>query len=148
MQDNLSILLVEDNDDDQFFFQRLITKAGLRPSLAVSTDGQQAIEHLRQQIEADSPPRLEFLDLKLPLLGGFEVLQWIRSQSALARMVVVALSSSSETRDIEQAYALGAQGYLVKYPAAAVFQEISRQVHELKEDVAPGSLDVPEFLRP
>lgn len=148
MPGDLSILLVEDNDDDLFFFRRLISKAGLRSSLAVSTDGQDAIDHLRQQIVSDTPPRLVFLDLKLPLLGGFEVLQWIRSQSALARTVVVALSSSSEARDVRQAYALGAQGYLVKYPAPEVFQEISRQVSALPENGAPGSLDLPEFLRP
>lgn len=148
MSDNLPVLLVEDNDDDLFFFRRLVGKAGVSPSLAVATDGQQAIEHLKHTLKNGSVPRLLFLDLKLPLRGGFEVLQWVRSQPSLAGMVVVVLSSSAEARDVEQAYALGAQSYLVKYPAPAVFQEIVQRVAELPPGADPRSLTLPSLPLP
>jgi CheY-like chemotaxis protein len=148
MPDNLPILLVEDNDDDLFFFRRLIGKAGLNPSLSVATDGQQAVEQLKRLLPNGELPRLIFLDLKLPLRGGFEVLQWIRSQPSLAGVVVAVLSSSAEARDVEQAYALGAQGYLVKYPDPAVFQEIFRLVAALPAGTEPGSLRLPGIPRP
>lgn len=148
MSDNLPVLLVEDNDDDLFFFRRLIAKAGLTLSLAVATDGQQAVEHLKHTMSTGHPPRLLFLDLKLPLRGGFEVLQWVRSQPPLSGMVVVVLSSSAELRDVEQAYALGAQSYLVKYPAPSVFQEIVQRVAELPPGTDPRSLMLPGLPKP
>lgn len=148
MSDNLPVLLVEDNDDDLFFFRRLIAKAGVSPSLAVATDGQQAVEHLKRSLAGGEVPRLMFLDLKLPLRGGFEVLQWVRTQPALAGMAVVVLSSSAEVRDIEQAYALGAQAYLVKYPEARVFQEIIRRVAELPPGDSPAKLALPGLPKP
>jgi CheY-like chemotaxis protein len=148
ISDRLSVLLVEDNEDDMFFFRRLMGKAGLAPSLAIATDGQQAMEHLKRAVKAGEVPRLMFLDLKLPLRGGFEVLQWVRTQPALAEMAVVVLSSSAESRDVEQAYALGAQSYLVKYPEPAMFQEIVRQVAELPAGSDPAGLSLPGLPRP
>lgn len=148
MSDNLPVLLVEDNDDDLFFFRRLIAKAGLTLALEVATDGQQAVEHLKQNVTRGAVPRLMFLDLKLPLRGGFEILQWVRTQPALAGMAVVVLSSSAETRDVEQAYALGAQSYLVKYPPPAVLQEILRRVSELPPGTDPARLTLPGVPKP
>lgn len=148
MSDNLPVLLVEDNDDDLFFFRRLLSKAGLKPQLSIATDGQQAIEQLKQAKETRKVPRLMFLDLKLPLRGGFEVLQWARSQPEFAQMVVVVLSSSAEARDVEQAYALGAQGYLVKYPEPAAFQDIIGKVATLGADAELTELSFPGLARP
>lgn len=150
--ENVPILLVEDSEDDLFFFRRLLAKAGVKAPVAVATDGQQAIDHLThamarngEQIEL---PRLVFLDLKLPLRGGFEVLDWIRAQSALAQVVVVVLSSSAETRDVVQAFQLGAQGYLVKYPEPTVFREVINRIAELPPGADLGSLSLPGLPRP
>ncbi len=148
MSDNLPILLVEDNDDDLFFFRRLVTKAGLQPALTVVTDGHQALQRLKGTLHDNVTPRLMFLDLKLPLRGGFEVLRWVRSQPALARLVVVVLSSSAEVRDVEQAYALGAQGYLVKYPEPETFQEIVNRVASLPPDGDARAITLPGIPRP
>lgn len=148
MSENMPILLVEDNDDDLFFFRRLVAKSGLSPSLSVATDGQQAIEHLKHTMGNGDMPRLLILDLKLPLRGGFEVLQWVRSQPSLSRLVVVVLSSSAENRDVERAYALGAQSYLVKYPSPSVFQEIVQSVAELPPGTDPQRLRLPGLPRP
>jgi CheY-like chemotaxis protein len=151
--DQTPILLVEDSEDDLFFFRRLIAKAGIHAPLAIASDGQQAIDHLAAAIGGDAPdkpaiPRLVFLDLKLPLRSGFEVLQWIRARPALEHVVVLVLSSSAETRDVADAFALGAQGYLVKYPAPAVFLEIVRTVAEAPAGVDVRTLAFPGMTKP
>ena len=149
----LNILLVEDSEDDLFFFRRLFSKAGLTAPVAVATDGQKAIDHLERAINpiaVDRPPipRLVFLDLKLPLKGGFEVLQWIRAQPALASVVVMILSSSAEARDVAQAFAVGAHGYLVKYPEPSVFVDVVGKVNAAPAGADPGSLALPGLRRP
>lgn len=147
-----SLLLVEDTDDDLFFFRRLLKKAGVEPPLAVATNGQEAIDYLKRFIPGGSaaplaPPQLVFLDLKLPLKSGFEVLEWMRDQPALSRVAVVVLSSSAEARDVAQAYASGAQGYLVKHPAASAIAELLRRVQALPADASVDRLEVPDSLR-
>jgi CheY-like chemotaxis protein len=149
----LSVLLVEDSEDDLFFFRRLFAKAGLTLPLAVAMDGQKAIDYLQRSIDptlSDRPPvpRLVFLDLKLPFKGGFEVLQWIRSRPEFADMVVVVLSSSAESRDVTQAFALGAQGYLVKYPEASSFADVVQRVSAAPIGTDLQTITLPGFLRP
>ena len=151
--DKTPILLVEDSEDDLFFFRRLFKKAGINAPVDVATDGQQAINRLAQALEgsaAEQPPvpRLVFLDLKLPLRSGFEVLQWIRAQPGLAHVVVVVLSSSAETRDVAQAFKLGAQGYLVKYPDPDVFLDVVNRVAAAPLDVDVNALPFPGLPRP
>jgi CheY-like chemotaxis protein len=142
---HLLILLVEDSEDDLFFFRRLFAKAGIEATLSVATDGQEAIDHLQAAITAGGPlPHLVFLDLKLPLRRGTEVLQWIRAQPQLSRVAVVILSSSAEERDISQTEELGAQGYLVKYPEPVVFRDIVQQVAALPSTAALSSLSLPQ----
>lgn len=144
----MAALLVEDNDDDLFFFRRLIAKAGVALGLSVATDGHQAIEQLKRSLTNGGVPRLLFLDLKLPLRGGFEVLQWVRTQPALAGLAVVVLSSSAEPRDVNQAYALGAQAYLVKYPEPDVFRELVRRVAAKPPGENAATLSLPGLPKP
>lgn len=151
--DQLPILLVEDSDDDLFFFKRLLTKTGIKPALAVATDGQQAVAYLERTLHADLPghppiPVLVFLDLKLPLKGGFEVLQWIRAQEALAKTVVVILSSSAESRDVSHAFEWGAQSYLVKYPEPAILADVVQRVAAFNRDADLKTLELPGLRRP
>jgi CheY-like chemotaxis protein len=119
-----TILLVEDNEDDVFIFRRAYKQAQLPHALQVVTDGQQAIDYLEgqgvfSQRELHPLPFLVLLDLKLPLKHGLEVLQAIRASSPLQTLCVIVLTSSAEARDILRAHELGAQGFLVKPPAAA-----------------------------
>lgn len=150
--DSLPILLVEDSDDDLFFFKRLLSKAGIKSPFAIATDGQQAVVHLDRALKATDGnppiPRLVFLDLKLPLRGGFEVLQWIRNQPGLAQTVVVILSSSGEARDVTQAFEWGAQGYLVKYPEPAVFADVIARISALPAGSDLSKLVLPGLKRP
>ncbi len=112
------ILLVEDDENDVFFFQRSVGKAGIIPSIQVARDGQEAIDYFRGRgrfaRRADYPlPCLVLLDLKLPFVMGLDVLKWIRERSSSAPIVII-LSSSRDESDIAEAYRLGANAYLVK----------------------------------
>jgi CheY-like chemotaxis protein len=114
-----TILLVEDDSNDVFFLQYAFEAVGITNPMQVVTDGQQAIDYLagtnqfadRRQFPL---PVLVLLDLKLPVKMGLEVLRWIQVQPYLANLLVIILTSSSDSADVERAYALGARSYLVK----------------------------------
>ena len=114
-----TVLLVEDDPNDVLLMQRAFRKANLAIALNVAQNGQEAIEYLNHQGKfADETrfplPTLMLLDLKMPRMDGFETLEWLRQQPGLRRIVAVVLSSSSEITDINRAYDLGANSYLVK----------------------------------
>ena len=113
---NPTVLLVEDSEDDAFFFQRALQKSGMSCSLNHVTDGAQAIDFLRKagSSGAHNLPHMVFLDLKMPVLNGFEVLDWIKAQTFPVPMHVVVLSGSEHTEDKERAARLGAEDYLMK----------------------------------
>lgn len=151
MPDHFPILLVEDSEDDLFLFRRLLTKAEITNPLQIATNGQAAIDQLAGIVAAPSPatvPGIVFLDLKLPLRSGFEVLQWIGGQPVLKRTIVLVLSSSAESRDVKRAYELGARGYLVKYPGPAVFRDIVRTVATLPDGADLAALSFPGLSKP
>lgn len=114
-----SILLVEDSDDDVFLMKRTLNAAGVINPMQVVGDGAQAIDYLAGNgayaDRASFPlPAVVFLDLKLPLRSGLEVLAWIRAQPAFESLLVIVLTSSDEPSDLRRAYSLGASSYLVK----------------------------------
>lgn len=121
MSSGNTILLVEDDRDDVFIFQRTLKAARIVNPVVVVSTGQDAVDYLSNEgkytdREKYPLPFVIFLDLKLPYLDGFEVLSWIRAQPHLQSIVVVVLSGSDETRDHQKAYALGARTYLLKPP--------------------------------
>ena len=114
-----TILIVEDNPDDVFFMKRACKSAGIENPLQVVVDGQEAIDYLAgtgrfSDREKFPQPCLTLLDLKLPKKTGHEVLAWVRGRPELINLVVVALTTSRETKDIMEAYRLGVNAYLVK----------------------------------
>lgn len=115
------ILLVEDNEDDAFFMRQAVKDADIVNPLVHVEDGQQAIDYLDGQgVYADRQkyplPMVVFLDLKLPMKSGHEVLQWIRQQPQFKKLVVIVLTSSSEPVDLNRSYQLGANSFVVKPP--------------------------------
>lgn len=129
MIDSATILLVEDNEDDVFFMQRAFQNADIKNPIHVANNGNEAIDYLAGNGDfvdrAKYPlPCLVLLDLKLPGINGHEVLQWIRGQERLETLVVVMLTTSRETRDIEQAYRLGCNAFLVKPSAPPKLTEL------------------------
>ncbi len=114
-----TVLLVEDNPDDGFLIKRAFKKAKLANPLFVVEDGEEAVAYLVGEGEfadrSEHPlPMLILLDLKLPKMSGFEVLQWRMGNPGVKKIPVVVLTSSNQTPDIEKAYELGANSYLVK----------------------------------
>ncbi len=126
---NQTILLVEDSEDDVFLMKRALKESNILNPLQIAVHGQHAIDYLagtgKYADRVQHPlPSLIFLDLKLPFKHGFEVLQWIREQPGLAAILVIVLTSSSEERDIQQAYRLGARSFLVKPPTPEMLVEL------------------------
>lgn len=125
-----TILLVEDNEDDAFFMSQALKDAGISNPLKHVEDGQAAIDYLagtgkyadREQYPL---PMVAFLDLKMPMKSGHEVLQWIRAQPQFEKLVVIVLTSSNEERDVKRSYELGANSYVVKPPTAKQLLELA-----------------------
>lgn len=127
------ILLAEDNADDVFFMRRAAVAASISHPIHVAADGQTAIDYLagkgafsaRQQHPL---PFLVFLDLKMPHKSGLEVLEWIRLQPQLQTMLVLILTTSREESDVQRAYRLGVNAFLVKPPNTVQLVELMKLV--------------------
>jgi CheY-like chemotaxis protein len=119
MSGNQLILLAEDDSNDVLLIQRALQKAGFQNPLKVVRNGEQAIDYLSGNgIYADRKrfplPFLLLLDVKMPGTDGFEVLQWVRAEQELKRLLVIVLTSSNLQSDVDRAYDLGANSFLVK----------------------------------
>jgi CheY-like chemotaxis protein len=113
------ILLVEDREDDILLIRRAFATASLKNPFHVVRTGEEALDYLsgrgRYSNRAEYPlPALVLLDLKMPGIDGFEVLTWIRQQEGIRALPVVVLTLSSEMRDVNRAYKLGANSFFVK----------------------------------
>jgi CheY-like chemotaxis protein len=110
-----TILIADDDPDDIFLLQRAFSKAGVNANLQFVSDGEEVIRYLRSSDQQKHPtPDLMLLDIKMPRIDGFSVLKWLRTQPGLKRLLVIVLSSSDSRLDINRAYDLGANSYLVK----------------------------------
>jgi two-component system, response regulator len=112
--DSATVLLVEDDPDDEELTLRALRRANLNNRVHVAHDGQQAIDYLFGTAEqtASTVPALIVLDLKLPRLGGLEILKRIRAHDRTRRVPVVILTSSSEDEDMINGYDFGANSYV------------------------------------
>src|ERR1043166_8071106 len=131
MNTNRTLLLVEDNEDDVFLMRRALKGAKVANPLFVAEDGQQAVDYLagtgKYRDRTVYPlPAVVFLDLKLPLVSGHDVLAWIRRQSELESVIVIVLTSSNEPTDLNRCYSLGANSYLVKPPTPEQLEELAK----------------------
>jgi CheY-like chemotaxis protein len=137
------ILHVEDNSDDVMLTAMAFRKAGVAATLEVATDGEKAISALSRNLA--EPPACVLLDIKLPRVSGLEVLTWIRKQPVLKRLPVVMLTSSLLSSDINQAYDLGANSYLIKPASLDALVSLAKtfEVYWLNTNTGPVSM-VPE----
>jgi CheY-like chemotaxis protein len=127
------LVVVEDDDNDVVLLERAFRKSNLLNPLVFLADGEVARDYLAGRGEyadrtANPLPVLMLLDLKLPRMSGLELLEWMREQPALRSLPVVVLTSSRESRDLERAYALGANSYLVKPVAFEALLELVRAI--------------------
>src|ERR1700722_11791861 len=114
-----SILMAEDDDNDVFFLERAFKQAQIANPINRVKDGEDAISYLQgagsfANRDEFPPPYLILLDLKMPRKNGFEVITWVRQQPGLKRLPIVVLTSSKEDPDVNRAYEVGANTYLVK----------------------------------
>ncbi len=110
-ESSVEILLVEDSPADAELTIRALKQGNVTNRIHVTRDGVEALEFLEA---TELAPRVILLDLKLPRLGGLEVLEKIRAHPRLKVLPVVILTSSQEEPDVLRAYQLGANSYIVK----------------------------------
>ena len=123
------ILLVEDNPDDEALTIRAFAKNNIRNDVVVVRDGAEAIDHLLAIDRGDAPsPNLILLDLKLPKVGGLEVLRRIRAGHRTRLIPVVVLTTSVEQEDILAGYNGGANAYVRK---PVNFSDFAEAVHTI-----------------
>ncbi len=119
MAKSATILLIEDNPDDEALTVRALKKNNIANEIVVARDGQEALDYLFGEglfagRDTTQLPQVALLDLKLPKIDGLEVLKQIRANPLTQRLPVVVLTSSNEEQDIITSYSLGANSYVRK----------------------------------
>jgi two-component system response regulator len=127
------ILLVEDNPSDVGLTQRALDKSRIANELVVAEDGQAALDYIfgagaYAGRDVTQLPALVLLDLKLPRIGGLEVLRRIRADKRTRRLPVVILTSSKEEQDVAASYDLGVNSYIRK---PVDFSQFAQAVQQL-----------------
>jgi len=119
MNEKQTILLVDDSEDDVLLMKHACEAAHFKPSVQTLSNGEEAMAYLKGEgvytNRAKFPlPTVMLLDLNMPRVSGFDVLTWVRTQPVLKRLSIIVFSASSRLEDVERAFDLGANSYLVK----------------------------------
>lgn len=123
------ILLVEDNPMDIDLTRRAFSRRRMVNPIVVAQDGEAAMAHIDQWERGESqPPALVLLDLKLPKVDGLDVLARIKAHPRFKVITVVVLTTSAEDSDVQRAYQLGANSYIVKPVSFDKFLEVAAQI--------------------
>jgi len=137
----LPILLVEDNPVDMDLTLRAFAKHKLTNPVQVARDGEEALAWIPRWEAGEPLPAVVLLDLKLPRVDGLEVLRQIKTHPVLKVVPVVVLTSSRESSDMQTAYQLGANSYIVKPVNFDKFMEVAAEIElywaVLNEPVSP-----------
>ena len=127
-------LIAEDDQDTQLLIQRAFKQADLAAPVYFVNDGEQAIEYLAGRGDyADRCrhplPAILLLDLKMPFKDGFDVLRWIRADRHFRKLVVIMFSGSSLERDVEQAFELGVNSFVMKPVSFSELLQVIMAIH-------------------
>jgi CheY-like chemotaxis protein len=125
---NRSILLVEDNPMDVDLTKRAFTRRNLNNPIEVARDGEEALAWIVRWEAGERTPGIILLDLKLPRVDGLEVLRQLKAHPVFRTIPVVILTTSAEDSDIQTAYYLGANSYIIKPVDFAKFMEVAEQI--------------------
>jgi CheY-like chemotaxis protein len=147
------ILLAEDDNDYVFLIKKVFAKAHIPNPVHVVWNGEEVISYLKGEGKYSNRdeyplPDILLLDLKMPRVNGFEVLHWIRQQPGLSRLRILVLTSSDQMRDVNQAYELGANSFLVKPIDFEDFTHLSRLIADFwfKASRAPETFRPPKNI--
>lgn len=130
-----TILLVEDDPNDMLFMKTAFEAVGLENAVHEVSDGKQAMAYLggtgsysdRRKFPL---PYLVLMDLKLPYVMGLDLLKWIRERRELDSTMVIVLSASANPKDVDAAYRLGANGYLMKTSRFDTLKAMVQALHD------------------
>lgn len=122
------VLLVEDNPVDIDLTLRAFAKRRLANPVHVARDGEEALAWIPRWEAGEPLPAVILLDLKMPKVGGLEVLERLKAHTLCRNIPVVVLTSSAEDRDVRTAYSLGANSYIVKPVDFDKFSEVAAQI--------------------
>jgi len=125
---NHPILLVEDNPMDVDLTKRAFARRKLVNPIEVARDGEEALDYLSRWETGEPLPVVILLDLKLPKVGGLEVLRRLKAHPRFHSVPVVVLSSSDEDHDIQTAYELGVNSYIVKPVDFDKFVKVAKRI--------------------
>jgi two-component system response regulator len=133
MMNNGVVLLVEDNPDDVELTRRAFNKNGIINEMVVVHDGAEALDYLFYRgnyagRDRNQLPAVVLLDLKLPKIGGLDVLKQIRGSSLDSLLPVIILTSSKEEQDLLESYKLGCNSYVRKPVDFVQFTEAVKQL--------------------
>jgi two-component system, response regulator len=125
------ILLVEDDPQDVELTLRAFRSENVQSRIEVVRDGEEALDYMFRRGDykarsADQPPSLVLLDLKLPKIGGLQVLKELKASAECQSIPVIILTSSGEQRDIAESYKLGVNSYIQKPVDIAEFRKAIR----------------------
>jgi CheY-like chemotaxis protein len=130
------VLCAEDEESDAFFLRNAFAKEKIENPVVIVRDGREAVDYLGGTPPYDDRqlnplPALVILDLKMPRLSGFDVLEWLKTRTDLAHIPVVILSSSMAEADMRKARQLGAKEFIVKPINVTEYSGIVRSLHAL-----------------
>jgi CheY-like chemotaxis protein len=155
VSDEAIILLAEDREDDIVLIRKAFREAGLANPFYVVRDGEEAIDYLKGEGKFSNReeyplPDLLLLDLKMPRVDGFEVLRWIRQEAGMDTLRIIVLTSSESMADVNSAYQLGANSFLVKPLEFERFVETSKMFSRywLNLDKGPEVSRTPKVAKP
>ncbi len=131
----LPILIAEDDEDEALLLEHALKAIGVSNPVLIVDNGEHVIAYLKGEGQfADRAafplPAVLITDLKMPAVDGFELLEWLRHHSQFAIIPTLVFSNSSEPQDVQRAYALGANAYLVKPPEMEQLEALMRTTFE------------------
>jgi len=122
------ILLVEDRPSDVDLTKRAFARSRLLNPIQVARDGEEALAYLDRWETGEATPIFILLDLKLPKITGLEVLRQLKQHPSFSSIPVIVLTTSAEDNDVQEAYKLGCNSYIVKPVEFNKFMDVASQI--------------------
>jgi CheY-like chemotaxis protein len=127
MKNTKPVLLVEDDSVDAMTVKRALQDLGVKTLLVRSTNGEEALNYLRDDM--NEKPSIILLDLNMPKMNGIEFLRIVKSDEKLKTIPIIVLTTSKEDRDVVDSFELSVAGYMIKPVDYQQFVEAMRTLH-------------------